>query len=200
MAVVGLVDPALEPYLAAPHVVAVILGEFHFGSGLQRLHTGTGTLLTNDGNEWRGVSDPGVNRVVNFGRFELPEPDTAPLIEIILSGVDIPFLQGVRASITEVEGRKAELFVQVYDPDTFQPVGDAPIKVFAEGRMSAPTIKFEKAGIRAVRLPIEGEWSSKNFAPGSRWTHADQQRLWPGDKIFEFVGTDVEERWPKLTS
>lgn len=201
MAEIGIIPSSLAEALSAPHVVFTILADLQFASGRMRLHPGGGTLVV-DGEEWFGVTDPGGLRAVSISSVPLDGYTLAARVDIVMTGVDLEFLKGVRRVVTEnhreVEGRRADLYLVFFDPGTQTPIGGA-YPFFIDGRMSAPGFTAEGAGMRKVRLSIEGVGSAKNFAPGGRQTSASQRHDYPGqvDEIYEYVGGKLGYRWPK---
>ncbi|WP_083656504.1 hypothetical protein [Mongoliimonas terrestris] len=201
MTTIGIIPEEYEALLSAPHVVLTVLAHMQFASGELRLHPGTGTLEAG-GLEWQGVTDPGQTRVVKIGPVQLPEVNVASKVDLTLTGVDTAFLRETRRIVTsrhrEVEGRRADLYLAVFRPGTDTAV-TPPLPLFTNGRMTAPSFRFDGIGNREVTVGIEGVFSAKNFAPGGRYTTADQRRRYPGttDRFFEYVGAKLSYRWPK---
>lgn len=197
MADIGVFPSSLADDLAAPTVCVIPLAVFQFGDGAggtvtRRFHTGVGTL-TIEGVNYEGVTDPGQTRMVSLDFIELPTPQTAPKVDITLTGVDAAFLSTLRSQIGEIYGRPAEIYMAVINPETYQVVG-SPVLVFDHGICGMPRFFADSVGTRAITLPIDGIWSSKNNAPGGRLNDADQKLRYPGDRGFELVGGVAEER------
>jgi hypothetical protein len=200
MTEIGLVPESLFEVLSAPHVTLTFLLDAQFATGRVRMHPGWGTLNVG-GYEWLGVTDPSGVRAVEIGAVQLAEPNVAAKVDLSLSGVDLDFLRAVRRIATEnhreVEGRRADLYLVVFEPETLNPVTGL-LPFFTDARMTAPSWRFDGMNSRQVTLGLEGIFSAKNFAPGGRLTTADQRRRYgTTDKFFQYVGGKLSYRWPK---
>lgn len=179
--------------LGGPRVTYTILGRFDFASGTVHLWPGAGTLFGLGGHDWQGVTDPDGNRMVNISEVAMPEPGVASIIRVELTGIDADFIEAAYDDALEVEGRPAELFIQVFDANE-DPIG-APKSLDPTSYMTAFSYRAGGIGERSVSISIEGIWSAKDFPPGARLTDIDQQRRNPGDRVCRFVGWTIEEIW-----
>ena len=193
MAEIGLIPQATLDAYAEPNCIYAILGYFDFATGVRRLWSGSGTLRNVGGHDWIGVASPDGTRLVTVSEVQLPTPNVASAIRVGLTGVDRDYIEAVFADAATVEGRKAELFIQVFDGDE-QPIGD-PISFDPDSYMTSVKYRAVKMQQREVSVTIEGTWSAKNFAPGAQLTDADQRRREPGDRICQFAGWTVQEIW-----
>lgn len=161
--------------------------------GIANLHSGIGRT-TIAGTQYKGVSDPIGGRFVSVGQIDEPQFGQAASAAITLSNADRTFLQDVRATAREIEGRVANIYFAAFDGET-QALLTALIPLFPFGRMTSPSLSWQGIGMRLVTLTIESLFQAKNFAPGGRWNPADQQRRYPGDKGLDYVGQKIAETW-----
>lgn len=190
----GVFPPEVAEMLAAPHVVATILGEFTVSGQVFRLHGGAG-VLNAYGKTWYGVTDPTSPRAVSIDAIDCPDPSIAAAVKVTLSGVDAAFVKSMRSDRTGVEGSGAGLYLAVFNPDTMATIGPM-VPIFVPAWMTSPTINRAGQGTRDIEVTLESRWANRNFAPGGRLTDADQQQRFPGDTALEFVGGFFQERWP----
>ena len=188
----GLIDLATLERFRAPSTSYMLLGRFDFVTGTRYLHEYAGDLVAG-GETWVGVSKASGQRLASIGAVEYPMPNVAAKVDIVLTGVDADYVRTLRTEEGEVEGRPAELFLLVLDGND-KPVGD-PFPVFPDGTMTAPGFKARR-GMREVSVSIESFWLNKNFPATARWNDANHSGRKPGDRLFQYVGAQVEEIWP----
>lgn len=178
-------------WLSGPHVARAWFGEFDLPSGYQYLHNGVGTV-TVGGHDWVGVSNPIGGQMVGISAVEDPRFGTAAKVDIQIGGVDVAFYRSVKADARNIEGRTAILRIGVFDPET----QDGRIfKPMLPGKISSPSLQRGSDGTRIIGLTIEGFWQAQNFPFGGKWSAADQQKRYPGDKGLMYVGQEVAEQW-----
>jgi hypothetical protein len=181
-------------FLTRPHIARAWFLSLELPSGVSYLHSGVGRV-TIDGQEWLGVSDPLSGRLVSLTQVEEPQFGAAAAVTIVLSGASRDFIASVHATARQIEGRSADLYWAAFDGET-QTIWSAGLKkLFARGRMTSPSIQWQGIGVRTVSLTIENIFQAQNFAPGGRWTDADQKRRWPGDEGLEYIGVEISEQW-----
>jgi hypothetical protein len=193
-ATIGLFTAAQVTALSAPHVVCTMLARLHLYDGILRLHPGYGTI-TVDGDDYRGVTDPGQTRVVSISEIEEPRVGVASAVEITLAGVNAAFLSAIRADYLRMEGRACDLMFALFDTSTGVLIG-APVNLLIGGSMTAPRVRFERPGGREFRFTVESLWSARNFTPAGKISDADQKRRSAGDKACRHVGSSRIEKWP----
>ena len=179
--------------LARPHVARAFFADLDLPSGMAYLHSGVGPVAIGS-RTYKGVSDPIGGRLVSIGQIDEPQFGQAAAVNLTLSACDRDFLESVRATAREIEGRAATIYFAAFDGETEELITDL-IPLFPFGRMTAPKIKFQGIGIRLVTLTIESIWQAKNFPPGGRWSASGQQKRYPGDKGMDYVGVKVTEFW-----
>lgn len=179
--------------LTRPHIARAWFVELDMPDGLLRLHNGVGRV-TVAGQEWRGVSDPLGGRLVQIGQVEQPSPGKAASISLTLTGATSTFMKSVWTSRRAIEGRSAVVHFAVFDQET-QELIMGPIALFPHGTMTSPVLQRSGLAVRSVSLTVESMWAALNYAPGGRWTDADQRRRYPGDLGLEFCGHKFREQW-----
>lgn len=187
----GLFSPAELEALRAPHVARAWFAEFDLPGGLLRLHSGIG-LVPLAGHEWTGIDDPLGGVLLSVSQVQEPRLGSAATVTFTLSGASLAFLQEVRASRRQVEGRPARVWWQMFDQETQTPIGSL-VPIFPKGRMTSPAFALDGIGGRALTITVESVWSGQNFAPGGRWNDAGQRARVPGDRGLEYVGVEVKE-------
>lgn|GEM_PF-1344111 len=196
MADIGVFPEELKPYLRAPTTAYAILAEFEFGDGeggtiIRRFHRGVGTI-TAGGKKWEGVTDPDKTRVVSIGAVELPTVKSASKVDITLAGLDKEFLSALRQEISVIYGAPAELYLQVYNHDTYETISE-PVLWFDNGVCGMPTITANAKGERSIVIVIDGILAAKNFPPGGRMNDANQKARYPDDRGAELIGSTAYE-------
>lgn len=178
-------------FLRRPHIARAWFADLDLPSGRWRLHNGVGRK-TVGGFEWRGVSDPAGGQLVSIGSVEDPRFGQAAKVDVVLAGVSIDFLRSVKDQGRQMEGRQADVYWCAFDQET-QEVWSSGLKKLFPGYLSSPKIRWSGLSLRTVSFTIESLWHSQNFPFGGKWTPADQQARYPGDKGLEFVGVKVQE-------
>lgn len=89
----------------------------------------------------------------------------------------------------EANQQLVTIYLQLFDED-WQPVG-SPIAVFF-GFMQPPEIDSDAGseligGQQILSITAENAFFNRSRPPSGRYTDRDQQALYPGDKIFQFV-------------
>ena len=184
-------DTDLEA-LSAPHVGRAFFVMLDLPDGITRLHNGVGRANIG-GYEWRGVTDPIGGRLASLSEIEEPQFGSSPAIQIILTGVDVAFMRSVKSLARQIEGRPAEVYFAVIDPETMEVLID--LRRIFMGSMSAPSLSWSGVNSRMVGLTIESIWSGMKFPSGGKWSSADQKRRYPDDLGLDFLGVEVEDNW-----
>lgn len=201
----GLFPETIARQLAGGKVECANLVLFDFASRPMRLWLGGGTLETNDGNQWSGVSKlgdmKGIEQAVN---------GEAPQATFTLSGVDDEIIRVARDEFrTEAKGRLARVYFQFFgvddpaDPDNQRPL-DNPYPCWA-GRMLQPSFAMDDGGdgeaaTGTITVTAESIFSLRSRPRWSMLTDRDQAGRYPGvvDKGFQFVADVVNKvvTWP----
>jgi hypothetical protein len=170
--------------LSSPMVPLAVLIDMDLTSPL-RLCTG-GWTLTYGGDVYTAVGTLGA---IDSIRESASEPAA---IRFTISGV--PSAMVSLALSEPVQGAAVTLYVAVFDPSTYQ-ILDAAVEwsgtldtmtISEDGVAAGITVTAEHAGIDLLR------------AHPTRFTDADQQRLYPGDLGFEYVTDQADQTiiWP----
>lgn len=185
--------------LAGTRVELAWLVRFDFVSETMRLWRGSGLLTTNDGATWQGLGSLG-----DVSGIEQAVNGEAPQATFTLSGVDGTIVRLARDEFeAEVLGRQVSVLLQFFgvddpdDPGNQRPL-DAPYPVWA-GRCLSPTFTISRDGGRqSIDISAESLFSLRSRPQYAMYTDADQQRRFPGDAGFEFVGSLVNKvlTWP----
>lgn len=178
--------------LAAPHVGRMWFLELDLPSGIHRLHNGTGRK-TIGGHEWRGVTDPLGGQLVSMSSVEEPRFGQAVAVDISLSSANLAFFKSFHDVRGDIEGRRADIYFAVFDAETEEVL--IGLRKLFPGKITAPKLKWQGIGLRAVSITVESIWAGMNFPFGGKWNDADQRRRYPGDRGLQFVGVDVSETW-----
>ena len=184
--------------LAGSKVQCAFLVRFDFTSETMRLWNGNGRLKTNDGMFWDGIGQLG-----SMSGIEQAVNGEAPEMSFMLSGIDAEIMRLARDDFeAEVKGRMVYVLIQFFgvddpdDPDNQRPL-DNPYPV-CSGRCLTPSFSLSAEGERSVTISAESLFSLRSRPAWAMYTDSDQQRRFPGDKGFEFVGSLVNKvvTWP----
>jgi hypothetical protein len=153
---------------------------------------------------WTGVGALRVNGHLYIGKGELakigPMPfgadDSAQSLSMTISGVASEWVIAARTG-PPVRNSPQRTYVQVFDPDTLQPV-DAPYLL--QDRF-LDTLTYKKTGPDKQEIVALSEdiWTMKNTSERANYSDKDQQGSFPGDRGLQFTaelvsGTRIE--WP----
>ena len=187
-----IISPTQQALLKAPHIGRCFFAKLYFPDGIKYLHNGFGDVtypLDGEDQVWRGMSSADGGVLVGISEIEDPRFGTAPNINLVLAGVDLAYMKSIKDIARDIEGRRADVYFAVIDPETADLViGLTPL--FPLGRMSAPRLK-RSATMNVINLSIESFFSSQNFPFGGMWNDANQQKQYAGDKGLSLIGTEV---------
>lgn len=158
----------------------LLLVKMQFDSGFLRLWSGRGDLEFNS-ETYLGVGDMG-----RLSQVEEGIEQRAFGITFELSGIPASFVS--LALSEELQNRKAEFWLGFFDDD-YVLITD-PILVF-RGRMDTMDVQIGETATIAVT--VESRLIDWNRPRIRRYTDADQQERFPGDKGFQFM-SDASER------
>jgi hypothetical protein len=187
----SLFSAAEREWLRRPHISRVWFSRIELPSGTIYMHGGVGRV-TLDGQEWRGITDPGGHQLVSIGTVEEPRFGQAAKLDIVISGIDVNFLRSIKDTARQIEGVPADALFCLFDQETAQP-WPSGMKLVIPGKLSAPRLRWAAPGERIAAFSIEGPFQSQNYPFGGKWNPADQRRRFPGDKGLDFVGVKVQE-------
>lgn len=189
------------PFITAEQAVRIysstvrlcLLVELQFASRTMFLWNGAGRV-TLYSSTWEGVGSMGAID----GLMQTREP-VSTKVTMSLSGVSQEVLALAKASVSDVQGRAAYVWLQLMD-SAWQPVG-ARLPVFW-GIMQRINIKRAEAredGVdRICELEVENPFYGRSRPSAGRYNDADQQSKYPGDRFFRFIPVQKSQTitWP----
>lgn len=152
-----------------------------FASGVVYMHSRIGTI-TWGGNDWIGVG--------SFGEISAVEETSELSVKTVtytLSGIPNEFISIVHEE--HYQGRAARLYLGFIDRTTRQLV-DTPF-ILDTGRMNVPEISDDATC--QVTLTAQSRISLWDRPAIRRYTDADQQKRFPGDKGCAFVNQAAQK-------
>lgn len=159
---------------AKSSIIAVVLADLDFASGVVRIHDGAGTLAFG-GNNYLGVGQ--------FGGVDVIDENidiVARGVKLTLSGVDTVF---VTPTMTEVyQNRPVVLYLGFVNQSTGALV-DTPETIW-EGRMNQMTINLDK---NQANIELTCEHRLRREPRVARYTNQDQQVVYSGDRFFDLT-------------
>ncbi len=175
---------AMQTELQVASVAPRLLAYFDFPSGAVRVWNGVGDLSW-DGHTWKGVG--------HFGSFKPPGGGTdisAKSAVFQLNGIESS--QVSLALGDDYQNRVCRAYFAFIDENG--EVIDNPYKW--EGRMDTIEIQ-EEGNTSAISIRAESRLIDLDRPRERRYSHEDQQDLYPGDKGLEFAASvpDMEIHW-----
>lgn len=188
------VTPEQAAQLATSTVRIATLGELRFASQTLRVWNGAGTI-TVAGYDWSGL-----HTWAGFTDIPDIQGTASASVTATLSGVDPLHVALARNNVTDVRGRLALFWLQLFDAE-WQPVG-ARIPLWW-GTMQRVVINRTSAsedagGEISVGVEIENPYAGRARSAAGRYTDSDQQHLYPGDRFCRFVSDQASTTltWP----
>lgn len=159
-----------------------LLCEIQFPTGTVNIWTGQGTI-TWDSKTWTGTGE-----LVGFSSFPETTDGSSQGTQIILSGIDSTILDD--SVNDEFQGSPVSIWVAILSEsgtvtaDPFKQFGGLidTGEIRDDGEKATITINAESRLIDHLR---PRQW---------RYTNQDQQKLYPGDKGFEFIATTPDRQ------
>lgn len=174
---------AVATALDAGAVRPVMFLQFDFDSGTQR-YTTAGHNIDWESHTWYAVTAP-----VEIGEVRETESLEAVGVPIVLRGLPTSVVSIVLQE--QIQGRAVTAWVGVVaDDGTIY--CDVNTDIEFAGRCDAPSIQID-AGTAAIRITVENRMAQWARASGRRYTDADQQKSYSGDRFFEYVPQMVEK-------
>jgi hypothetical protein len=165
---------ANEAAAALPAVMICIAADLDFATGPVRVHDGVGTIQIN-GDSFDGVGKFGSVELVEEGIEVFSRP-----IVLKLSGVEASL---IAEATTEIyQGRAVTIYLCLYNPTTQQLV-DTPETLWV-GKMDTMSVRL--AGDQS-EVSLRCEHRLRREPIIARYTDADQQLAYPGDRGLELV-------------
>jgi hypothetical protein len=167
---------AVADEVAKPAIMPVFFVEAEFSGGPIQLWTGMGSA------SWDGKTWTGLGYLLNLGPLSDTRNIEANGLSISLSGVPAELLSIATAEF--IQGRACTVWLAVLDTQTYQIIPD-PVRL---NRARMDTISYARDGQTAtITVTVENGLIDLSKPNVRRYTHEDQQRLFPGDLGLEFV-------------
>lgn len=169
--------------LTAPVVHVICFAEFDFASGFLRLWNGRGNKTWN-AQTWTGVGD-----LLGITPVDETTEIGATGLQLRLSGLK-PEIIGL-ALLDNYRGRACRFWIALCDEDW---AVQYSYKSFG-GRMDVLTIE---EGVASCTVTVQAESHLVDLARARnlRYTHVEQQRLYPGDTSMRYVARLAEKTLP----
>jgi hypothetical protein len=176
---------AMIAAMSAPTPRMVLFIELALDAGLTPRYCTAGHDIV-----WNGATWAGMGSVLEVDPIRETSRVEAVGWTITFTGVPTDIVS--MAAGEQVRGRRCTEWIGVYN-DTTGALIDAPV-LRREGRMSHMTLNYTTggSGTGTVVLSVESRLIALMDAENSLWTHAEQQRLYPGDTSLEFVSVTAE--------
>lgn len=165
----------------AAQVTLATFVELEFSGGTVRAWSGVGDISW-DGKTWSGLGQYG-----KISPISESQETRAAGVQLELTGVPSELISVMLEQT--YQGRAARVWEAFFDAS--DAIIDDPVAVFA-GRMDDSSISIGPTeGV--ITLRVENHLADLERARDFRWTDADQQRLFPGDKALEYIATISEK-------
>lgn len=198
-------EATIEAQLGGRTVRYLDMVRFYFKSGQVRLHHGTGLLVDNNGEQWKGVGKLGRISPITSG-----PSGGADEITMSLFG-DSEMLRHVDEDAEESAGQLVVRYLQFLDIRQrdalgnwveYQPL-DVPMETF-RGRMGPlqidrpPVTDPNESASRVVTVRAVNAFYNRRRPPFGYFSHRDQQARSPGDNLFRDASrmADAKVNWP----
>ncbi len=161
--------------------VHVAIGvRFEFASETIQCWMGRGTFTANDNTEWLGLGELASIDGVQTSAIVSIEPVT-----ITLSGLDPVLMELTRQQATEIRGKRCGVYILCFD-DNWKPLDDPYlVELYL---MDKATFSVDgESRTMSITVTAEPLFYTKHVPLTSYMTDQDQQRKYPGDKVFERV-------------
>jgi hypothetical protein len=163
------------------HVVRAAFGAwFDFTSGPERVWLGEGTYIATDGTVWSGLGG-----FASIDGEDLSWGLSTDSVTLKLSGLDPSFVSETRAQAKEIRGRKCGIYQLLRDSN--EQSLDAPYLVQLYFMDNATFSVDGGTDQLIISMTIEPLFTTKHLPAFALVTDQDQQRKFPGDKIFERI-------------
>jgi hypothetical protein len=165
-----------QAFAEAQNVLMCLAADLDFASGAVRCHDGIGTIQIN-GQDYSGLGTLGTVDGLEESFEVIARPVTLNL------SAEASAISNALNESTSYQGRRATLYLAIYNPNTHQ-LADTPETVW-EGVMSQMTIVLEP---KNSRIELVCEHRLRRDPRIARYTDADQQLAYSGDRFFDLVG------------
>ncbi len=174
-------DASNEAAVAAKVVASIHFADLDFSSGHVRVHTGLGTISWG-GYDWLGVG--------SFGTVDGLE-ESAELerktVTYTLSGIPNDLISVVLNE--DYQGRSAKIYLGFFSSITAQLVADP--ELLDSGKMDVSDT--DEGDTCTVTITAESRVAAWSRTQERRYTDAEQQAQYPGDKGLEFISQAAQK-------
>ncbi len=182
-------DTLNEAAIDASKVISVLFAELNFPSGMVRVHSAIGTI-TWGGNSWLGVGQ--------FGRVDgLTEEAelSRKTVTYTLTGIPNDLIAIVLGE--NYQGRTAKVYIGFFNTTTYQMIAEP--ELLDSGLMDVTVI--DESQECSVSITAESRIASWSRPLVRRYTDAEQQARYPGDKGLEFIAQASQKEivWGRKT-
>lgn len=177
----------MQTALDAAHaaVVLFVQADFDAGDGGTQYYCTAGASITWNSQTWLGTGGlVGIDPIRETAAVE------SVGLRITLSAVPSALLSLALGS--HVQGRALTIWAGALDASNA--LITSPVQVYA-GRIDTMTIE-DGESTATITTTVESEMAALMAAAVRRFTDADQQKVYPGDKAFEYVPQMVEKVLP----
>ena len=184
--------------MSLPSEIAALVGKreapcaflvrFHFVSGIVRLWTGFGPLITLDGYAWSGLGELGT-----IDGLTTAFNGTAPAGRLSVSGVDPGLISVAVGETDDFVGQPVAIFLQAFDG---RALSGMPCAI-AVRLMTSLTVS-RSINNRTLSIEYETPYTGRNRPAGGFYSDRDQQKRFPGDTFCERTPLLMfaSRRWP----
>lgn len=179
-------DATLSAETEKQVVRPILMAAFDFGESVDRAWSGFGELV------WDGDTYYGAGTLGKVSTIEETTELRATGASFQLSGIPADLIQKISAF--PIQGHSAKMYLGFMDAD-FKTLIMDPVQIF-DGRMD--TAEIADGGETAtITLTAESRLRDLERRRTKRYTNADQQSRYPGDKGLEYVPSlqDKEIIW-----
>jgi hypothetical protein len=170
-------ETAIEQSVVAP----VLFADLDFPSGHVRVHSGVGTI-TWGGYDWLGVGTFGdISGLTESAELE------RKTVTYTLRGVPNDLISVVLGE--NYQGRTDRVYIAFFNTTTYQMVADPHL--LHSGLMDVTAIK--ESSTCTITVTSESRIASWSRPVVRRYTDAEQQRRFPGDKGLEFISQAAQK-------
>lgn len=174
----------MQTALDAAHVQTLLFVQVDFTSGTQYYCSAGASIV------WNGQTWLGTGGLVGIDPIRESSGVEAVGLRLTMSGVPSALIS--LALGETIQGRTLTIWAAALDSSNA--VIASPLQVFA-GRVDTMTIE-ESGDTANVTVTVESEMVGLMSAAVRRYTNEDQQKVYAGDKVFEYVPQMVEKVLP----
>ena len=180
--------PEVASLVGKREAPCAFLVRFHFVSGIKRLWTGFGSLVTLDGQQWSGLGEIGT-----IDGLSTAFNGTAPAGSLTVSGVDTDLIAVAVGETDDFVGRPVAIFLQAFND---RALSGNPCAIAV--RLMTALEVTRSATSRSLSISHETPYTGRNRPAGGFYSDRDQQKRHPGDTFCERAPMLIfqSRKWP----